>query len=541
VTVGEAWGGRTPRAWQATALPVVLGALQARRRGVVTATMGSGKSVLQSEVVAQHLLTLAADEVTVITAPKQSLVRQLGDTFAERLGHDVVGRYFADVKQADRSVIVSCNASAAALARELGVRGRKVGLWVADEVHSTESGGIIDAARALAPAAACGFTATPFRSKKTETLQLWDEVVVTYTPADALRDGVIVPYTLATFDGDEGTGVNAATLDLIERHAHGPGLVNAASISDAEWFAGQLVARGISAAAIHSKQTDAVRRELEVRLRGGDLRCLVHVSLLTEGVDWPWLRWLALRRKVKARVRFVQEVGRVLRALDPVRHAEDIERFGPKSTALLLDPRDLFSRFALTYEEALGFPPPRVPVVIEDDEDDDDDFEPEAGPEDRAVRVQAVAAWSRALLLAVRAEGLALTDFPLRTGRDTPASANQRGTLGQMVRRLARYAPEQHEALIARAPSSGAIRKGEASDLISMLQGLAWMAQNKPRGWRWRPLIDVPLIAPATLDVPIEEPPQPTRMSVSTPPDERGPGLFDLPDAELEARYGWRR
>ena len=47
---GGVW---TLRRWQAEALPVVIGALRARRRPVVSAFMGSGKSVFLAELCAQ--------------------------------------------------------------------------------------------------------------------------------------------------------------------------------------------------------------------------------------------------------------------------------------------------------------------------------------------------------------------------------------------------------------------------------------------------------------------------------------------------------
>jgi superfamily II DNA or RNA helicase len=68
---------------------------------------------------------------------------------------------------------------------------------------------------------------------------------------------------------------------------------------------------------------------------------LVHVSLLTEGVNLPWVRCVALRVLQGSRVRFAQYVGRALR------------RSRGKSKAVLLDPRGLMQTHRLTYEAAL--------------------------------------------------------------------------------------------------------------------------------------------------------------------------------------------
>jgi hypothetical protein len=64
--------------------------------------------------------------------------------------------------------------------------------------------------------------------------------------------------------------------------------------------------------------------------------------MLQEGVDLPWLRWLCLRRPAASRVRFAQEVGRVLRAAPG------------KAEAVIFDPHDLFASHALSYEAVLS-------------------------------------------------------------------------------------------------------------------------------------------------------------------------------------------
>jgi hypothetical protein len=93
--------------------------------------------------------------------------------------------------------------------------------------------------------------------------------------------------------------------------------VSAINIEDAESFAARLAKAGIPAEPIHQKLNRG-ERELRIRrLRSGRIRCLVHVQLLCEGIDLPWLEWLALRRPVGSPVRLVQEVGRQGQLKDP--------------------------------------------------------------------------------------------------------------------------------------------------------------------------------------------------------------------------------
>ena len=139
----------------------------------------------------------------------------------------------------------------------------------------------------------------------------------------------------------ESVDIDTACLAMIrDVMRSGPGLCNARDIVDAEAYAAILTANGIKAAAVHSRCNRADVTATMDRLKQGELACVVHVNMLAEGVDYPWLMWLCMRRPVQSRVRFCQEVGRVLRACDG------------KTKAILLDPHDLMNRFSLSYERS---------------------------------------------------------------------------------------------------------------------------------------------------------------------------------------------
>jgi superfamily II DNA or RNA helicase len=471
------------RAWQAEAIPVVLEALAAGRRGVVSAVMGAGKSILIRETVTRWLAVPGNAELgpVVVTTPSVKLVEQLGETFGETL--ERVGLFYTRRKDGDSPVIVCCNASAPALAQHLA--GRRVGLWVADEVHRSESSGLLEAAEGFQAHAAFAVTATPYRSDGREKISLFDEVLYRYTPGDALRDGVIVPWRIVGWEGREAS-VDDACLELIREHRAGPGIVNATTIEDAVAFAGKLTRAGIRAEAIHSELHRDEQKDRLARLRtgatvpgDGGLDALVHVSLLTEGVDLPWLRWLCLRRPVGARVRFVQEVGRVLRA----------DRTDPtKTEALLLDPHDLFGVFGLSYEAALGWyePPPAEPAPEEREEDPEE--QTEQGRRERRIRSKdSVSAWARQLLLALQADGIA--DESAVTGnewRRLPPTDPQLVQLGRVSRRMRTLLPVEHgRAFGAVAKARKLLSRGIASDLMSVAFAL------KKHGEPWVPVVDV--------------------------------------------------
>ena len=164
-----------------------------------------------------------------------------------------------------------------------------------------------------------------------------------------MRDGVVMMPRVRSWQGPITPGdsaeideVCAKMIEQVLAEAKGPGVVNAKSCAGADSYAAFLAARGLAAASIHSKLDRETQKKRLESLRTGRLDCLVHVNMLSEGVDLPWLEWLCMRRESMSRVRFVQEVGRVVRT------------FPGKTRALVLDPLDHFGSLALDYDAMLG-------------------------------------------------------------------------------------------------------------------------------------------------------------------------------------------
>ena len=471
------WGPFTPRAWQAAALPIALRHIADGRRSVISAIMGSGKSVLIAEVCKR------TSSRVVVTVPTVSLVEQLSTTIAVRCGADAVGRYYTHASDTECRVTVVCLPS---LTRYVEVTAHlPPPLWIADEAHRTEADQCVAAFDSLAPHAALGVTATPFRADESERLSLWDSLAYEYTAADALRDGVVVPFRVQLWDGKGTNDLDAVCLRLIRKHAQGPGLVNARNIEDAEAHAAWLSERGVSAVAVHSGlDRDEIAARLE-RLRVGELACVVHVSMLQEGVDLPWLRWLCMRRPVRSRVRFVQEVGRVLRAHEG------------KTRAELLDPHDLFDSFGLTYQAILAgdTKPPKAdadPLADEvaaclgiDPDVPEFPWAPLEQAKARARRLKPVRRYVRRLYLALLAEGVIEERISSTHWRSKAPSDKQLGAIGWMCGGMARDTaiPLPHRKALAVVRDNAAdLKRGDVSDLLSI--GAA-MKQRKRRGDPW--------------------------------------------------------
>jgi len=331
-----------PRRWQAEALPIVIDAIKTGKRALISAIMGSGKSVLIAELCYLATKNLR-DRAIIIVAPRQNLIVQLSSTIKQRIGEHEVGQYYAKKKQPSRKVIVCCGASLLNLWMDLQAEQRKVALMIVDEAHGSEAKLLKDIIPDIDPLCLVGFTATPFRSAPKETISLFNTVIYRYTMQDALNDKVLVPMDYRRYEGlIEPKDLDIECYNMIKKWGVGPGIVSAKSIEDAENYAEFLTEKGIEAKAIHSKIKDSVQRQLLERLRSGELQALVHVALLSEGVDLPWLSWICLRRKVEARVRFLQEIGRVLRTNEG------------KSSGVVIDPHLLLGKHGLVTAEAIG-------------------------------------------------------------------------------------------------------------------------------------------------------------------------------------------
>jgi len=473
-----------PRRWQAEALPLIGDALRRGERPVVVACTGAGKAVLLAEVVRLMAWTCGPSEVVVVSAPTVALVRQLAEDLTARCGR--VGLYYGGAKQLGARVVVVCNASAPRLVAELAAAGRTVRLWLADEAHKTETEGMRVAIDGAAPRHLLGFTATPFRSTGCTHLQLFSTVAYRYLMDRAISEGVLVPYD--PINSIEGGEIDAVCLDLIRSHGHGPGVVGATTITDAIAYAAYLTERGVPAAAIHSGTPDAERAALVEALRAGQLRCLVHVALLIEGVDFPWLAWLCLRRPIGSMLALIQQLGRVLRS------------YPDKRRAVVLDPHDLLGTFGLSAPENIGAAEEAIADELEAPPREDREGGPPKPPPE-AVAVSEATQWARRAMLALVFAG-ALPDIEVRGSvwRSLEPSEKQAQSLARMHKAWGRYLPESLQAPVRALVRGGLhVQRGAVSDVLSILFAVAhqapaggWEARRTWRGPTWPPEMQVP-------------------------------------------------
>lgn len=488
-------GGKAPRAWQRAATDPVLQALRAGQRPLVQAVMGAGKSWFIGALVRYFLSRIEGrnDLRIVVATSTQKLVKDLATTIGAWVGLRNVGRFYGRAKQLARPVIVTCYPSAATLAQRLQVAGLRVFLLLDDEAHKTEAAEWKAGLDALGAILELGLTATPYRSTAGETLSRFDASAFSYGLQDALNDGVLVPAVWVT-PPRSGMDTNDWIVETIRERclALGPGVVDAYDIEDATSFAAVLSEAQIRAAAIHSGLAVDQQERLLRRLQDGDLAALVHVDLLSEGVDLPWLRWLACRRKSQARVRHAQYVGRGLRSM------QQPDRWGEKTHCLVVDAHSLSESLSLSGSAELGEamaglekkrPEPKPTPVFDLPEFDGQDRE--IPPTEAASALGTWASGLLANLIAGRVvvERSGLFDDPVWRAR--PITDGQIRALGNLRRHRGSF-NEPHKSRLEQMTQEPGVRllsRGVAQDLIDMLRACRRMSadsRQKGRGGTWK-------------------------------------------------------
>lgn len=469
---------RTPRAWQVECLRAIIAYLHAGgRAGMVSAIMGAGKTDLTSELcrVAQHW-----GWRVLVTVPSQRLVRQTSAAVRKRIGDEAVGTYWQHGRDYDTTVVVACTRSLA----KLQLEPCDYDLWIADEAHGTESPAVLAFAETIAPARLIGLSATPFRAADRQALSLFADLVFSYSAADALRDGVLVPWRFPDPLVSDGSHVdlNEACTEWI-RGRTGPGIVSANTIEDAEEYAAELCDAGVRAMAVHSELSDDTNdRRLEA-LERGELDCVVHVAVLVEGVDLPWIRWMCLRRRRGSRNAHVQEIGRGLRSHPGKAYCEFFDPHSLFGLHQINDPARLGDYLRKESEEREETE--RVPLV---DAFTGEEFDAElpAAERRKIMATHAAYHWILAAAAALRCEGIipppsdkkqwrVLSATPAQIALLTRAAGGERdsGRVGGWVAKMTQLGePELND--LARAyrcayARRSDLKRGTASDLISIL------------------------------------------------------------------------
>ena len=467
-------GGRvTPLEWQARLVEIGLPELLAVRDGKATpwaasVVTGGGKTY-GIALLLQALLDAGEMPARVVIATSRlALVEDITAALLILFPAEMIGEWSGEEKREGRIVVTTYASLGACL--EGGCD-----LLVCDEAHRSGAEGA--AKLVLSVPWRFGVSATLYRGQKDETIPGFDRVILRVGWKEAVERGWIVDYEHRLLERSawahvEGTGevrALAAALAMIAEmggpEKTGPILFLAPDGATAELMAARATAAGVRTRAIGQGHSRRERAEMIADHRFGRLDALITVDLLTEGVNLPWLRVVALTAIVGSDVKIAQIVGRGCRALRMADYPEQA-RFGPKERMVLLDPARQFHPARLGKAERLGV----GDVVIERLPRDPEKRAAMAiGRLDRlplAVAVEPIETWSGALRdLALRALGPEARALPQYRPMMDPTERGFPGTRSGWVEaaRLLQDAEKSIEPKEQRAAIKLIVGRGQAS------------------------------------------------------------------------------
>jgi superfamily II DNA or RNA helicase len=174
---------------------------------------------------------------------------------------------------------------------------------------------------ALPNAITLGLTATPQRGDG-KPLDMFQRLVVGAQYSDLIKIGRICPVKIFRPAEYLGSDFAIEPADAWIKHADGQrGFAFCRSVKAAKELAEELRSRGVRAACVEGRMSEADRTRAIESFREGKIDCLTNVHILTEGVDIPEAVVCMLASSPQHVGTFLQRVGRVLRAAPGKTHA----------------------------------------------------------------------------------------------------------------------------------------------------------------------------------------------------------------------------
>ena len=160
-----------------------------------------------------------------------------------------------------------------------------------------------------------GLTATPQRTDGRALGDMFDALVVAASYSELVEQGHIVPCKVFRPSKELGRDelANDPVATYMKKTPGKSGFVFVNRVELAHEFAEKFKAEGVSAEVISGKTPTTERDAYFKAFSDGDLKLLINVYVLTEGVDVPAAEVCILARRCQAQGTYLQMVGRVLR------------------------------------------------------------------------------------------------------------------------------------------------------------------------------------------------------------------------------------
>jgi len=323
----------------------VAAAEEARSQGQISALIlmatGLGKSVVAAELAANEISRNPEQEILVLAHTK-GIVSQLEKSFWPQLSKHTSTHLWADGEKPSYNggIVFATYQSLVSTIQTGESLHKRFSVVIVDEAHHAPASSYSMLIEHLAPNFLVGLTATPWRGDGISLQQVFGKPVFTMGIVEAMQKGYLSPveYSMLadSIDWDEvalcskqGLSIKDLNRRLIlpERDlAMAKRISDAAklirdfrglgfcrSINHAEKLLPFLRAHGLEAALVHSQQTrDEIYRKLS-RFQNADIKFLLSVEMLNEGIDLPEVNFIAFMRVTHSRRIFVQQLGRGLR------------------------------------------------------------------------------------------------------------------------------------------------------------------------------------------------------------------------------------
>lgn len=256
-------------------------------------------------------------------------------------------------------------ASVQTLIRRLDKWGdKKFDFIIIDEAHHALAPTYVKICNEFPEAKVLGVTATPYRMSKSSFRSMFDELIVSASISEFIKNGYLSEYEYYSikpsskiqnlvnnisefdFDGDyaekalsntfDKDKIRANLLDTYFKYADGKkGIIYTINKSHNEHVCRMFIDAGIIAKAIDSGTNLEERHRIVKDFKNGNIQILCNVNIFSEGFDCPDVEFIQLARPTKSLSMYLQQVGRGFRI------HEDKEK------VIFLDNVGLFNRFGL--------------------------------------------------------------------------------------------------------------------------------------------------------------------------------------------------
>lgn len=315
------------RAYQVHALEQLRHQLRAgKRRPLLVSPTGSGKTVTAAELVRSAVAK--GSRVLVVAHLKEIIDQTSAKLDLYGVPHGVIqAQHWRRFPNEPVQI-----ASVQTLVRR---EFPPADLLVIDEAHHARAGTYAKIIEHYPDAPVVGLTATPWRGDGKGLGELFDSMVVAATPAELIEQGHLVHFGGFSFELPDLSGVKVRGSDYDESQlevacnqtkivggiveqwlAHAGGVRTicfAVGVAHSKSIVERFRQAGVAAEHLDANTPKAEREAILSRLAAGTTRVLSNVAVLTEGWDCPSAACCILACPTKSLVRYLQEVGRVLR------------------------------------------------------------------------------------------------------------------------------------------------------------------------------------------------------------------------------------